>query len=74
MKLSTIWTIPAMSLRERFARTGEWALLKIAHHIPRRLAYWVLIDTGGRHLANDVVPDVTFMTVLERAGKDGGER
>lgn len=73
MRFTTIWTIPAMPLRERLARTGEWALRAIAHRMPRRLAYWVLVDTGGRHMANDVVPDVTFMTVLKRAGKDGGE-
>lgn len=69
MRLTTIWTSPAMALRERFARTGEWALRHLAHRMPRRLAYWVLIDTGGRYMANDVVPDVTFMTVLERAGE-----
>lgn len=32
------------------------------------------IDTGARHMGNDVVPEVTFMTVLKRAGRDGGER
>jgi hypothetical protein len=41
--------------------------------MPRSLAYWSFIDTGARHIGNDVVPEVTYMTVLERAGK-GVER
>jgi hypothetical protein len=73
MKLTTIWTIPAMSLRERLDRTRQWAWREIAHRLPRSLAYWSLIDTGARHMRNDIVPEVTFVTVLERASK-GVER
>ena len=71
MKLTTIWTITNMSLRERLRRTEEAFWRWLAHRLPRKLAYWSYIDTGVRHMANnDVVPDVAYMTVLERAGND----
>ena len=73
MKLSTIWTTPGIPLRERLHRTAEWALLQTAQHMPRRLAYWVLIDQGARastgRYSDTVVPDMTFMTVVKRAEK-----
>jgi len=69
MKLTTIWTLRGMSLRERLNRTGELVLIKIAHHLPRRLAYRSYIDTGVRHIRDDeVVPEVTYMDILQRAG------
>ena len=68
MKLTTIWTLRGMTFRERVSRTGEVAIQKIAHHLPRRIAYWSLIDTGVRHIkSNEVVPDVRFTTILDRA-------
>lgn len=71
MKLTTIWTMPAMRLRERFRRTGEFALQALAHRLPRKLAYWSFIDTGARHIAsNEVVPDVTYTTILQRFGNE----
>lgn len=70
MRLGTIWTVPAMSLQERVHRTIEWGWATAAHRLPRRLAYWSLIDTGVRHIrSNEVVPEVEFTTILERAGK-----
>jgi len=73
MKLTTIWSIPAMSLRERLRRTwDEWFLRGLAHRLPRRLAYWSFIDVGGRHTGggNEVVTEVPYMTVLNRIGTD----
>jgi hypothetical protein len=70
MKLSTIWTLRGLPIRERFARTSEAVVRWVAHRLPRRLAYWSLIDSGVRHMEpSEVVPEVTFMTVLERAGR-----
>jgi hypothetical protein len=70
MRLKTIWTIPAMSLRERLSRTGELVLMTTAHHLPRRLAYWSFIDTGVRHIGDtEEVPAVTYAVLLERAGR-----
>ena len=74
MRLTTIWTIPAMTLAERLRRTGDWAAAAIAHRLPRRLAYWSFIDTGVRHIRSDeVVPEVTYVDLLQRAGQ-GVER
>ena len=70
MKLRTIWTLPACTLREKISRTGEWAIAAIAHRVPKRLAYWVLIDQGVRHIRSDeTVPDVPFTVILDRAGR-----
>lgn len=70
MKLSTIWTLRGMSLRERLNRTGEWTIQAAAHRLPRRLAYWSFIDTGVRHMRSDeVVPEVRYTDLLQRAGK-----
>jgi hypothetical protein len=72
MRLTTIWTIRAMTLRERLHRTGEWALREMAYRMPRRLAYWSFIDTGARYTANDnlPIPEITYFTILERFGHD----
>lgn len=71
MRFRTIWTLRAMSLRERLARTGEWAVMALAHWLPRRLAYWSFIDTGVRYMGkDDTVPEVRFMTLVKRAGDD----
>ena len=73
MKLTTIWTIPAMTLRERLNRTGEWGWRELAHRLPRRLAYWSFIDSGVRAMRpNDVVPEVRYMDLLERISKGTG--
>lgn len=69
MRLTTIWTLRGMTLRERLNRTGEAFIRAVAHRLPQRLAYWVLIDQGVRHIADhEVVTDVPFMDVLGRAG------
>lgn len=69
MRLTTIWALRGMSLPERLRRTGETTIRWAAHRLPRRLAYWSFIDTGARHIRDDeVVPEVTFTTILERVG------
>lgn len=70
MRLSTIWTLKGMPLRERLNRTGEYVASTIAYHLPKRIAYWSYIHTGVRHMeANEVVPEVRYTEILERAGK-----
>lgn len=69
MKFTTIWT-SGYPLSEKLHRTGEWAMRGIAHRLPRRLAYWSFVDTGVRQIAgNEIVPEVPYTTLLERAGK-----
>ena len=57
--------------REAAGRLRDQVLLGIAHRLPRRLAYWSLIDSGVRHMRRDeAVLGVRLMNVLDRAGKD----
>lgn len=73
MKLTTIWTIPAMSLAERLRRSGDWAAMTAAAKLPKRVRYWAFIQVGSKAIAPDeVVPEVSFVDVLERA--EGGPR
>lgn len=71
MRPSTIWTIPAMSLRERLRRTADWCDMTIAYHLPKRIKYWATIHLGA-HVTTQVNPnlivsDVTYIEVLELA-------
>jgi hypothetical protein len=67
--LHTVWTLPACGFREKVRRTNELALIGLAHRMPQRLAFRVLVDQGVRHIrSNEVVPDVTFCDVLKRSG------
>lgn len=67
MKLTTIWTIPAMTLPERLRRTGEAATRWVAHRLPARLRYWVVINAGARHIGgSEEVSAVPLLTVVRR--------
>lgn len=72
MTLTTIWTIPAISTRERLRRIGDdWFLRGLAHRLPRRLAYHSLIDSGVRYMEPTAeVPAVPFMDVVQRFGSE----
>jgi hypothetical protein len=70
-ELRTIWTLPASNLLEKVELTEEFAYRTVAHHLPRRLAYWSLIDQGVRHIKEDeVVPEVLFTDLLQRSHDD----
>lgn len=67
MRLRTIWTIGAMTLAERVRRTGTWALIKVASHLPRPLAYWVFVVHGTRHIhPREVMGDVRYADLAQR--------
>lgn len=73
MRLRTIWTIPAMTLRDRLRETQDWAAFEVAEHLPKRVRYWVFIQVGGKALHDDeLVGDVKFVDLLDRA--EGGPR
>lgn len=48
MRFKTIWSIPAMSLSERFSRTRDWAAQKVAAGLPVRVRYWVTLQEVGK--------------------------
>jgi hypothetical protein len=58
-------------LYRRLGVQSPWGLVVKA--MPLRLRYWVLLDQGCKHIGgsahpHEVVPEVTFMDVLARAG------
>lgn len=71
MKLTTIWTIPAMSLRERLRRTADAADMAIAARLPKRVKYWAVVLVGAKvttsTLRDRAVPGVLYMEILEHA-------
>lgn len=44
MKIWTIWTLSAMSFKERLRRTRDWAAIKVASRLPKRVRYWTAIQ------------------------------
>ena len=73
MKLKTIWTIPAMSISERAARTIDLAAMTTAAHLPARVRYWTFIQVGTKAMPDDaIIPSVLFMDLLQNA--EGGRK
>lgn len=66
MKLRTIWTMPAMSLRERLRRTADAADLAIAARLPKRVRYWAFVLAALDATDNEVPHGMSFTTVHER--------
>ena len=68
MKLTTIWTIPCMSIGERLSRTADLAAMAAAYHLPNRVKYWAFIHVGVAAIPSDaVVSDQLFVDVLKEA-------
>lgn len=55
MKLSTIWSIPSMTLAERFRRSWDWSFQEFASHLPVRAKYWVTMQQIAKATAK--MPD-----------------
>lgn len=73
MTLTTIWTIPAMSIGERCSRTVDWAAMKTAANLPARVRYWTFIQVGTKAMPDDaIIPSVRFMDLLQNA--EGGPK
>lgn len=70
MKLTTIWTLPAMALRERLRRTGEWAAIKVAWALPRQVLYWAAVRAAVMVEPSTDPSGVTVTQMMERIGHD----
>jgi hypothetical protein len=46
VKLRTIWTMPAMTLRERLRRSADAVDMAIAWRLPKRVRYWAFVYTA----------------------------
>lgn len=44
MRFRTIWTMPAMTLRERLRRTRDWAAMEVGARLPLRVRYWTAMQ------------------------------
>lgn len=65
MRFLTIWTIPAMTLPERLRRTRDWAAMKIASRLPKRVRYWTALqEIGKATMHSPEVPATTLDQVL----------
>lgn len=69
MKLSTIWTIRSMSVPERLRRTIDTLACSLAYHLPKRVKYWAYIHVGTQAMKGRVVPEATFMELLQDADR-----
>lgn len=66
MRLRTIWTMPAASLRERLLRTREWAAMGIAARLPLRIRYWVtILEVGAATVNSENVPSTTLNEIMQ---------
>lgn len=70
MRLTTIWTLPAMTFRERVRRTGEWAAIKVAWALPRRILYWAAVRAAVRVEPNTDPSSVTVAQMMAVIGHD----
>lgn len=48
MRLTTIWTLPASTFRERLRRTRDWMAQEVGARLPVRVRYWVAMQEIGR--------------------------
>jgi hypothetical protein len=68
VKLTTIWTLPASTLRERLRRTRDWVAQKAASALPRRVRYWStmgdLVKATSGHSGE--IPAMTLDEVLRK--------
>jgi hypothetical protein len=65
MRFRTIWTLPAMTFRERLRRTRDWAAMKVAAALPLRVRYWTtILEVGHATIHSPNVPATPLDEVL----------
>ena len=68
MKLTTIWTLRGMRLRDGVKETGNSLALLTASHLPKRVKYWTFVLVGTKAMDdNEIVGDARYVDLLERA-------
>jgi hypothetical protein len=70
MKLRTIWTLPAMTLKDRLVATGESLAIKVAWKLPQRVLYWATVRAACIAEPNLNPSDVTVTEMMEAIGHD----
>jgi hypothetical protein len=65
MRFRTIWTMPAMTIKERLRRTLDWAAMKVAANLPLRVRYWVaILEIGHATAKSPNVPATSCDEIL----------
>lgn len=66
MRLRTIWTLRGLPLKERLARTRDWAAMETGARLPLRIRYWVTLKEIGHATAKSPnVPATPLDYVLQ---------
>lgn len=66
MKLTTIWTLRAMTFRARLALTREWLAMRVAVRLPLRVRYWVtILELGAATMDSENVPATTLNDIMK---------
>lgn len=63
MRLSTIWSLPSMTMAERFSRSIDWAALTTAEKMPSRIKYWAVMLTLGKITSTGPFVQTPIMTI-----------
>lgn len=73
MRLSTIWSLPAMTTLERLRRTRDWFAMSLAAKLPRRVRYWVtMMEIAKATRTSSNIPATPLDEVLKNL--DGGRK
>jgi hypothetical protein len=70
MRLRTIWTLPAMTLRERLRRTRDWAAMEVAWKLPKPVLYWAAVRAACLVEPDTNPSGVTAEQMMEKIGHD----
>lgn len=66
MRFRTIWSLRGLPLRERLARTRDWAAMTIGAKLPLRIRFWIAIQETGYAVRNSKnIPATPFDEVLK---------
>jgi hypothetical protein len=66
VRLTTIWTMPAMSLRERLRRSADAIDMAIAWRLPKRVRYWAFVYAANDAAKPRVPTGMSFDEVHQR--------
>lgn len=70
MRLSSIWSLPALPVSERFHRTAEWAAITTAKHLPKQVRYWTtMIEIAKATNTSPHIPATALEDVIKNLEK-----
>lgn len=74
MKLTTIWTLPVMSLGTRLFHTKEWVAQTFADKLPKRVKFWaaMMVIAKAVDVKDRGIDTITVGELLERIERPKG--